>query len=629
MKFKSDIEVQAGLKDSSGAIGASGQLLSSTSSGVSWTSLNGFVPYVGATANVNLGTHTLLAAKGVFSSSGSGNTVEIGHPSGSGIALNITKGGNGEGLYINKTSGSGNAVTIIGTLNATTLVKAGGTSSQYLMADGSVSTSVTARTETLFTATAGQTTFTVNYTVGQLDVYYNGAKLSPSEFTATNGTSITLGFACAAGEVISVITYNTQITGASGTTNRVAKFTGPASLGDSQIFDNGTNVGIGTTSPSQKLVVNGRIRVTTNNSDGGDMAVDDGGLSFSTNNSTAPITFKRNNYSAESMRITSTGNVGIGTTSALTKLHIEGDNSSTTDETVLTLRGNGENGKRIDFRNAFGSLARITGTKLGGGPSADEGILTFETATNSVLSENMRITASGNVGIGTTSPATKLHIGGVGSALSFDTTGLAASTILSTVEDFKFSIKNNRGTSSEIKVGNDNLEFLTNTAERMRITSGGSVLLGTTDTGFNARQLIRFEASGASTRGLAIWNGGGDGSVYAAFANSSGGFTGTITQAAFGASYNTTSDYRLKEDLKPIKGLELISKIKVYDFKWKDHTDRMDGVIAHELQEVVPYAVTGKKDAEEMQQVDYSKLVPILIQSIKELTERIKILENK
>ena len=77
-----------------------------------------------------------------FGSSGGSDTFAINHSSGSGIALNITKGGNNEGLYINKTSGSGNAATIIGTLNATTLVKSGGTSSEFLMADGSVNTSV-------------------------------------------------------------------------------------------------------------------------------------------------------------------------------------------------------------------------------------------------------------------------------------------------------------------------------------------------------------------------------------------------------------------------------------------------------------------------------------------------------
>jgi hypothetical protein len=86
-------------------------------------------------------TGGLIGTTGSFSSGGSGDTFTIGHTSGSGIALNITKCGNGEGLYINKASGSGNAATIIGTLNATTLVKSGGTASQFLKADGSVDSS--------------------------------------------------------------------------------------------------------------------------------------------------------------------------------------------------------------------------------------------------------------------------------------------------------------------------------------------------------------------------------------------------------------------------------------------------------------------------------------------------------
>jgi len=79
----------------------------------------------------------------------------------------------------------------------------------------------------------------------------------------------------------------------------------------------------------------------------------------------------------------------------------------------------------------------------------------------------------------------------------------------------------------------------------------------------------------------------------------------------------------------PVNGLDLVSKIKVYDYEWKADNSRMNGVIAHELQEVVPYAVTGEKDAEEMQQVDYSKLVPILVQAIQELKAEIEILKTK
>ncbi len=103
-------------------------------------SVSGFVPYTGATADVDLGTFHLDAAKGTFTHSGSTDTLTANHTSGSGIGLLITKGGANEGLKVNKTSGSGNAATIIGTLEATTLVKTGGTSSQYLMADGSTNT---------------------------------------------------------------------------------------------------------------------------------------------------------------------------------------------------------------------------------------------------------------------------------------------------------------------------------------------------------------------------------------------------------------------------------------------------------------------------------------------------------
>jgi hypothetical protein len=118
--------------------GTTSQYLRGDGSLATFPSLTGFVPYTGATANVDLGTHRILAQNATIASSGSGDTFTLNHSSGSGIGLNITKGGSGEGLYINKTSGSGNAATIIGTLNATTLVKSGGTSSQFLKADGSV-----------------------------------------------------------------------------------------------------------------------------------------------------------------------------------------------------------------------------------------------------------------------------------------------------------------------------------------------------------------------------------------------------------------------------------------------------------------------------------------------------------
>ena len=102
-----------------------------------------FVPYTGATANVDLGTFHFDAAKGTFAHNGSTDTLTANHTSGAGIGLLITKGGNNEGLKVNKTSGTGNAATIIGTLEATTLVKSGGAGTDFLMADGTTTTAIT------------------------------------------------------------------------------------------------------------------------------------------------------------------------------------------------------------------------------------------------------------------------------------------------------------------------------------------------------------------------------------------------------------------------------------------------------------------------------------------------------
>ena len=104
---------------------------------------------------------------------------------------------------------------------------------------------------------------------------------------------------------------------------------------------------------------------------------------------------------------------------------------------------------------------------------------------------------------------------------------------------------------------------------------------------------------------------------------------GSITVLGSTTFYNVTSDYRLKEDLKDYNGLDLVSKIKTYDYEWKEDKTRSYGVIAHELKEVLPYVVTGDKDDKKMQSVDYSKLVPVLVKAIQELKAEIDILKNK
>ena len=149
------------------------------------------------------------------------------------------------------------------------------------------------------------------------------------------------------------------------------------------------------------------------------------------------------------------------------------------------------------------------------------------------------------------------------------------------------------------------------------------MLIGTTtDAGYTLNvagnaQFIKSSTSTAMVVGLS----GVTGSIIRFSYN--GGFVGSISTDGSNTAYNTSSDYRLKQDIKDFNGLDLLSKIKTYDFEWKSDKTRSYGVLAHELQEVINYAVTGSKDAEEMQGVDYSKIVPILIKAIQELNEKI------
>jgi hypothetical protein len=98
-----------------------------------------------------------------------------------------------------------NNLVIQGTLKANTST---GSTGNYLVSTGVGVTWISPRVSTVFTATSGQTTFSVNYTVGLVDVYINGIRLIPSEFTATNGTSVILDDACFGDETVELVVYS-------------------------------------------------------------------------------------------------------------------------------------------------------------------------------------------------------------------------------------------------------------------------------------------------------------------------------------------------------------------------------------------------------------------------------------
>jgi hypothetical protein len=108
------------------------------------------------------------------------------------------------------------------------------------------------------------------------------------------------------------------------------------------------------------------------------------------------------------------------------------------------------------------------------------------------------------------------------------------------------------------------------------------------------------------------------------------GAVGTIATNGSATSYNTSSDYRLKENEVAVSdGIERLKQLKPYKFNFKADPDTtVDGFFAHEVSSVVPEAITGEKDGEEMQSIDQSKLVPLLVAAVQELTTRLEALEN-
>jgi hypothetical protein len=111
---------------------------------------------------------------------------------------------------------------------------------------------------------------------------------------------------------------------------------------------------------------------------------------------------------------------------------------------------------------------------------------------------------------------------------------------------------------------------------------------------------------------------------------------GSISVTSSATAYNTSSDYRLKEDVQPMVGAtDRVLALNPVNFAWKADGSRVDGFIAHEAQAVVPEAVTGEKDAvdaegnPEYQGIDQSKLVPLLTAALQEALQKIETLEAR
>ena len=388
------------------------------------------------------------------------------------------------------------------------------------------------------------------------------------------------------------------------------------------------------------------------------MITDNGSIAILTSDAAGTIKMAAGNSSTAHLTIASTGaatfssNVGVGgnSTNRLTVLGSETGTQITTNPIgKFANTGNsfsklvlGSDNANYDAVVSMDNNATLANCKLrfyiGNG--------TGSTAGHS--NDQLVLQGNGNVGIGTSSPSSLLHayVNAVGTV----TVARFAAANYSSPSSKTYIQIGTQYDDGSSRIGSSNpssnlseLFFETATtasgvfAERMRITSVGNVLIGTTN---DVGQRLRIYQPTNGNWNIKMIQPNSSSINFQEFLTTTDGDAtntarGSITYNGTNVLYNGTSDYRLKDDLKDYNALDIVSQLKTYDFKWKEADTRDYGMMAHELQEVLPNYVTGQKDelnedgSIKPQGVDYSKIVPILIKSIQEQQIQIQNLQEQ
>ena len=317
-----------------------------------------------------------------------------------------------------------------------------------------------------------------------------------------------------------------------------------------------------------------------------------------------------------------------------------------------------------------GAVSGSTGTFTGDVDIADKIVHTGDTDTairfpsadtvriDTAGSNRFKIDSSGRIGIldpnldNFDSSADDLVINGAANTGITINSGGAGST---SEGNLVFAEGNGSGGSADgfrgaiqYKHGGDVMKFYTNNTERMRLrTSTGGLMIGEDGTNRIGEPKLHVLNGGSGTNvasffyntsddrdALLIRHNGASGGTSRGminFLNSSGNGVGHIHGTGSAVTYNSVSDYRLKENEVTIPdAISKVKQLKPYTFNFKaDSNTTTDGFFAHEAQEVVPYAVTGEKDAEEMQSMDYGKLTPLLTAALQEAISEIETLKTE
>ena len=333
------------------------------------------------------------------------------------------------------------------------------------------------------------------------------------------------------------------------------------------------------------------------------------------------------------MIIKDSGSVGIGTTNPQEQLDISSNSPRIRfSDTSVT-----------DLHHKIGSEANDLEISCDAGNDQASSHIGFKVDG----SEKMRIASGGNISFGTTQDQAKVQITTASSGVSVN--AIADELFVEGSGDSGITIGSGTSGTGTILFGDsgdndigkfqynhsdNSMVFSAGAGERMRVTGDGHVLFNCTSLPSASVPGAGFEKNGTASVLFLSSNTTSTSNVVELF--NPNGNVGTIRTSGSSTIYNTSSDYRLKENVNyDFDATSRLKQLKPARFNFiADADTTVDGFIAHEVSSIVPEAISGEKDAVNEdgsinpQGIDQSKLVPLLVKTIQELEARITTLEN-